>query len=63
MGSGRRRGLTIDCIRAGFVDGENDVESGFMRSNDVLTIDNGYGEDGIDVPRLCLYIDRHICAC
>jgi hypothetical protein len=63
MGSGRRRGLTIDCIRAGFADREDGVENGFLGSIDVLTIDDGYGVDGIDGPRLCLYIDRHICAC
>jgi len=63
MGSGRRRGLSIGCIRAGFVGGEEWCWDSFVGGIGVLMINNDYGIDEIDVPRLCFDIDRYIYAC
>jgi hypothetical protein len=63
MGSGRRKGLTSDCIRAGFVNGDGWGGSLVMGNLDVDTINDGYRFDGVDACRPCSLVDRHICAC
>lgn len=51
--------MSVDCIRAGFVDEEKWNEN-FLGSIDVPAINNGYGVGEVDVTRLCLCIDRFV---
>ena len=55
--------MSVGCIRAGFVGGEEWCWDSFVGGIGVLMINNDYGIDEIDVPRLCFDIDRYIYAC